>query len=230
MNKIHSIVWNAAAGRWVVASEFATVAVAPTRAAVPCFARCSWPSLSRWHGAAPQVQRRCSSPAPRLMLPMARGLSRTSLLPMAPPASSLATAVRWSSRKCLHIGGTANRATQNLDLSGLSHYVFDNASLDFNVGGRVMGGTRDQTGATTGTVVLASDTNLIRASHLGIGDVGRNVSAMATNQGTLRLGQNNTINADSITLGGNQSGGTLVFQDSVTDGTLTCVAPTGRAP
>ena len=228
MNKIHSIVWNAPPvdGRRL---RIRHPSPSRPRGAVPCFARCSWPSLSRWHGAAPQVQRRCSSPAPRLMLPMARGLSRTSLLPMAPPASSLATAVRWSSREMPSTSAAPRTAPPRTWTSAGSHYVFDNASLDFNVGGRVMGGTRDQTGAPpVRSCWLRTPTSSARRT------LALAMSAERQRDGDqsryLRLGQNNTINADSITLGGNQSGGTLVFQDSVTDGTLTCVAPTGRAP
>ncbi|MDA3304758.1 MULTISPECIES: autotransporter outer membrane beta-barrel domain-containing protein [Stenotrophomonas] len=230
MNKIHSIVWNAAAGRWVVASEFATRrgrAHAGSRTVLRPLQLAVAVALA-WGGAAGAE----TLQFPGAPVDVADGTRVVEDIIVANGATGVVvgnggTLVQQGN--AFYIGGTANRAAQNLDLSGLSHYVFDNASLDFNVGGRVMGGSRDQTGATTGTVVLASDTNLIRASHLGIGDVGRNISAAATNQGTVRLGQNNTINADSITLGGNQSGGTLVFQDSVTDGTLTLRGSDGES-
>ncbi|QZN81306.1 autotransporter outer membrane beta-barrel domain-containing protein [Stenotrophomonas sp. DR822] len=222
MNTIHAIAWDAAAGRWLVASEVAT-----RRTRVKAGRHASLRPLQlataialAWSGAAAAE----TLQFPAAPVDISDGTRIVDNILVADGATGIVrgeggTLIQQANS--FRIGGTVNRGTQNLDLSGLSNYVFDNAQGVYSVGGRAVGGAWNQTGATTGAVTLASGSNLIRASYFGIGDVGRSISANATNQGTVRLGRNNTIYADRIILGGNQSSGTLTFQDSVTEGTLT---------
>ena len=222
MNNIHAIAWDKAAGRWVVASEVATrrprVKVGRHASLRPL--KLATAIALAWSGAATAE----TLQFPAAPVDISDGTRIVDNILVANGATGVVrgeggTLIQQANS--FRIGGTVNRGTQNLDLSGLSNYVFDNAQGAYSVGGRAVGGAWNQTGATTGAVTLASGSNLIRASYFGIGDVGRSISANATNQGTVRLGQNNTINADRIIVGGNQSSGTLTFQGPVTEGTLT---------
>ncbi|RKF49455.1 hypothetical protein BCY88_17685 [Paraburkholderia fungorum] len=127
------------------------------------------------------------------------------------------------------LGGTVYRTTQTLDMSGLSNFVFNSPTSLFSVSGQMSGGAV-QAGSTAGTLVLAGDSNTITASRFGIGDRNRSLSANATNDGTVSLGQRNTINADLIMIGNNQAGGTLNFQSGVADGTLVVRGTDGSSP
>lgn len=118
------------------------------------------------------------------------------------------------------IGGTASNTVQNLDMSGLSNYVFDGAGAVFSASGQATGGAANTTGVSNTLVNLAAGTNVITAARFGVADTTRNVQGRATNQGTVRLGQTNFINADAITIGVNQTNGTLNFQDGIIDGTV----------
>lgn len=222
MNNIHAIAWDKAAGRWVVASEVATrrprVKVGRHASLRPL--KLATAIALAWSGAATAE----TLQFPAAPVDISDGTRIVDNILVANGATGVVrgeggTLIQQANS--FRIGGSVNRGTQNLDLSGLSNYVFDNAQGAYSVGGRAVGGAWNQTGATTGAVTLASGSNLIRASYFGIGDVGRSISANATNQGTVRLGQNNTINADRIIVGGNQSSGTLTFQGPVTEGTLT---------
>jgi outer membrane autotransporter protein len=118
------------------------------------------------------------------------------------------------------IGGTASNTVQNLDMSGLTNFVFDSPSAVFSASGRATGGAANTTGVSNTLVNLASGTNTITASVFGVANTSRSVSGPATNQGTVRLGQTNTINADQIIVGASQTVGLLNFQDGITDGTV----------
>ena len=114
-------------------------------------------------------------------------------------------------------------------MSGLTNFIFDNATQAFSVGGQVNGATGS--GNTVGTLTLAAANNILTASSFGVADVGRNVSAIATNVGTVYLGQANTINADTISIGGtNQANGSLSFASGISGGTLVLRGTDGSSP
>jgi outer membrane autotransporter protein len=222
MNNIHRIVWNAACGRWVVASELA----------------CRGPRAGQARAAA----------APRpLLLALAVSLAsiggagaQTIQFPGAPVdigsdtrtvdgvlvANGATGVIVGDGGTLVHqgsdfrIGGTVNNSQQSLDMRGLSNYVFDGAGATFSVSGSASGGAINTRGVSSGLVNLAAGSNVITASQFGVADRIRNVSGLATNQGTLRLGRYNAINADMVTIGVSQTVGTLNFQDGITDGML----------
>lgn len=112
------------------------------------------------------------------------------------------------------LGGSGGSNTQ-LSMAGLASFAFDNAGQSFIVSGQ---GTTS--GADSGTLILAAD-NLITTSHFGVGNVGRgDSSGNPTNKGSVKLGQNNSINADTITIGARNASGELSFQDDISDGHL----------
>ncbi|CAB3729785.1 hypothetical protein LMG24238_05618 [Paraburkholderia sediminicola] len=115
------------------------------------------------------------------------------------------------------LGGTLNGTTQTLDMSGLTNFASDNPARVFSVGGQIGAGAA-VTGTTNGTLTLAAGNNTITAQTFGVANRARSVSSLASNTGTVLLGQNNTINADVIAIGANQSNGTLTFQSGITDG------------
>lgn len=126
------------------------------------------------------------------------------------------------------VGGTVNGASQTLDMSNLSNFTFDNSAQNFSVGGQVVASAG--TGNTSGTLTLASGSNVITARQFGVGDVGRSVSSAANNVGVLNLGQSNHINADTIQIGNNQSNGTVRFAAGVTNGELVLRGTDGASP
>lgn len=220
MNKIHRVVWNAACGRWVVASELASRSPRASRA------------------------RDASRPRP-LVLAVALTLAGigsagadTIIFPGEPvdigsdtriidgvTVANGATGVIAGdgtlimSSADLRLGGTARNATQGLDLSGLANFAFDGAASRFSVSGQMTGGG-SMYSTTVGTLSLASGTNTITAASFGVGDVPRTVGAFARNAGTLLLGQENSINADRFIIGANQSTGALGFNAGIVDGTV----------
>ncbi|HUA82186.1 MAG TPA: hypothetical protein VL997_17540, partial [Dyella sp.] len=126
------------------------------------------------------------------------------------------------------LGGTTSGTSQALDMSGLTNFVFNNPTQAFTVGGASSAGTA----AATGTLTLASASNVITASSFNIANITNGGSnAASTNYGVVQLGQSNTINADTINVGtGAKTNGTLQFQSGITDGMLVLRGTNGTSP
>jgi hypothetical protein len=91
------------------------------------------------------------------------------------------------------LGGTASGASQVLNMTGLTNFVFDNATQPFVVSGNV------NSGSASGSLSLASTSNVITTSSFNIATIVDNgSSASQVNSGAVLLGQNNIINADTI--------------------------------
>ena len=104
-------------------------------------------------------------------------------------------------------GTASGQIINTLDMSALG-------SFTANVGTFTMA-TKDRNAA----VVLLSASNSITATTL---TVGNNATATSTNNNSfLGLGTTNTVNADTINVGTVRAGGTMAFQSSVTNGTIT---------
>lgn len=120
----------------------------------------------------------------------------------------------------MEIGANGANTTSTLDMSGLSNFVFDNATGTMVISGRRSGGATNSTDRSHGIVNLAGETNTLTASVLGVGSTSRAVQGPGINTGVLNLGQKNIFNVDSLILGANQGSGTLTFNANVSDGTL----------
>lgn len=222
MNNIHRVVWNAACGRWVVASELACCGPRAGQARAAAAPRplllALAVSLASIGGAAAQTIQFPGAPVDIG--------SDTRIVDGVLVANGATGVIVGDGGTLVHqgsdfrIGGTVNNSQQSLDMRGLSNYVFDGAGTTFSVSGSASGGAINTRGVSSGLVNLAAGSNVITASQFGVADRIRNVSGLATNQGTLRLGRYNAINADTVTIGVSQTVGTLNFQDGVTDGTL----------
>jgi autotransporter-associated beta strand protein len=107
---------------------------------------------------------------------------------------------------------TANSVT--VDLSGLSHFTYNDAASQF----RVAGGIPNNTGnRANGTLTLANTTNTITASAVVIGGGSSGNGGTAT----LNLGAGtNVINADTINIGFNKHTSTVQWLPETTTGTL----------
>jgi autotransporter-associated beta strand protein len=103
--------------------------------------------------------------------------------------------------------GTGNNQTATLNLSGLPTFAYNNAAGTFRVSGDR--NTAGQNGGH-GVLTLASGTNTITALNYGLGNI-NNSNNSGANTGTMNLGTTNTINAGTITIGGNRGAGTLQY-------------------
>jgi outer membrane autotransporter protein len=219
MNTIYRIVWSAATGKWVVASElaksrtrtnrrrFTPLAVGFLLAAVAT-AQVHADTINFPSGSTVDIG---SDTRTIDGLTVSNGATGTIVG---------ADGTLIYNGGDFRIGGTASNTVQNLDMRGLSNFVFDSPTAVFSASGRATGGAANTTGVSNTTLNLASGTNVITASSFGVADTSRSVQGSATNQGTVRLGQTNTINANVITIGTNQTNGTLNFQDGVSGGTV----------
>lgn len=103
------------------------------------------------------------------------------------------------------------------DMSGMDGFVWDGAAHIFRVGLR--SGTGNSGGGVGAATTLLADTNTITASALAVGDI------QANNHGgnsLLRLGETNTLNANTINVGAsNRSNATLNFRDGLTNPSVT---------
>jgi outer membrane autotransporter protein len=222
VNNIYRIVWSAATGRWVVASELATRS--PRQAGRrrlghrPLVLALGMSLL----GVATAHAESLDFPA-SATVDIGSGTRHIDGLTVANGASG---SIVGAGGTLVHdgadfrVGGTARSTEQNLDMGGLSNFVFDGAGNVFSVSGRATGGAANTTGISNALVNLAGGTNVITAASFGVADVSRSVQGPATNQATLRLGQDNIVNADVVTIGTNQTNGILNFQDGVSNGTL----------
>ncbi|TCV96394.1 outer membrane autotransporter protein [Luteibacter rhizovicinus] len=219
MNTIYRIVWNAATGKWVVASELAKSRTRMNRRRLTPLAV----SFLLAGVAMAQVH------ADTISFPSGSTVdigSDTRVIDGLTVSNGATGTIIGTGGTLIYnggdfrIGGTASNTVQNLDMSGLTNFVFDSPTAVFSASGRATGGAANTTGVSNTTFNLASGTNVITASSFGVADTSRTVQGPATNQGTVRLGQTNTINADQITIGTNQTNGTLNFQDGISGGTV----------
>jgi fibronectin-binding autotransporter adhesin len=123
------------------------------------------------------------------------------------------------------LGSTVSSAgLQTFDLTAVPTFVYSASAQPFNVGGAV-----NAAPAASATMLLAA-TNTITAASFGVGAF-TNENFSAQNTGTVELGQMNTINASSITVGYNKNVGVLQFLPGLTNPTLVIrnTAGNGRA-
>jgi autotransporter-associated beta strand protein len=122
----------------------------------------------------------------------------------------------------LNVGSGSTGAvtgTTTLDLRGLSAFSYTNPAGTFavNTTGTLAGGASVVKGGTFATLVNTATTNTITAAHVQIGNStdGPNVS-----QSTLGLGQTNTYNTGTLTIGAYRGNGTVAYQSGVSGGSL----------
>jgi len=107
------------------------------------------------------------------------------------------------------LGSATSGQSQELNMSGISSFIFDNASQAFGVSGRLSGS--GNAANTRATLTLAPN-SIITASSFGVGDISSGASNPARNIGVVNLGQSTTINADSIDIGsGTKTQGTMTL-------------------
>ena len=124
-------------------------------------------------------------------------------------------------------GGTLTAARNvTANMSGLEEFVWNGEDYTFRVGLR-SGAGNSHSGSTGVHTALMADTNTISATLLAVGDL------QANNHGGnafLRLGENNTLNADTINVGAsNRSNATLNFRDGLDTPTVTIRGTDGVA-
>ncbi|GGA15258.1 autotransporter outer membrane beta-barrel domain-containing protein [Dyella caseinilytica] len=230
MNAVYRVVWNAAIGRWVAAPELAKsrtngggrrnakVPMRPRPALTPLAASLLLGAVTISPAHADSIQFPTGS-----TVDIGSETRTIDTLTVSNGATGIITGLDGTliyNGGNFRIGGTASNTVQNLDMSGLTNFVFDSPTAVFSASGRATGGPANTTGVSNTTLNLASGTNTITASSFGVADTARSVSGPATNQGTVGLGQTNTINADQITIGVNQTVGMLNFQDGIAGGTV----------
>jgi autotransporter-associated beta strand protein len=122
----------------------------------------------------------------------------------------------------LNVGSGSTGAvtgTTTLDLRGLSAFSYTNPVGTFavNTTGTLAGGASVVKGGTFATLMNTATTNTITAAHVQIGNStdGPNVS-----QSTLGLGQTNTYNTGTLTIGAYRGNATVAYQSGVTGGSL----------
>lgn len=122
----------------------------------------------------------------------------------------------------LNVGSGSTGAvtgTTTLDLRGLSAFSYTNPVGTFavNTTGTLAGGASVVKGGTFATIVNTATTNTITAAHVQIGNStdGPNVS-----QSTLGLGQSNTYNTGTLTIGAYRGNATVAYQAGVSGGSL----------
>ena len=122
----------------------------------------------------------------------------------------------------LNVGSGSTGAvtgTTALDLRGLSAFSYTNPAGTFavNTTGTLAGGASVVKGGTFATIVNTATTTTVTAAHVQIGNStdGPNVS-----QSTLGLGQTNTYNTGTLTIGAYRGNATVAYQSGVTGGSL----------
>ena len=109
--------------------------------------------------------------------------------------------------------------TTTLDLRGLSAFSYTNPAGTFavNTTGTLAGGTSVVKGGTFATLMNTATTTTVTAAHVQIGNStdGPNVS-----QSTLGLGQTNTYNTGTLTVGAYRGNGTVSYLAGVSGGSL----------
>ncbi|MET0263806.1 MAG: autotransporter-associated beta strand repeat-containing protein, partial [Rariglobus sp.] len=129
-------------------------------------------------------------------------------------ATILGTGTLTLNGASVQIGGTTG--TQTVNMAGLSNFIYDNAAGSFYVGGLAN---------PANAVVTLAGTNVITASTFGIASN----SSVSDNghPGTVRLGQTNTINANTIQVGGTAGSGTLEFTTGLAPAPTLTIRGTG---
>ncbi len=122
----------------------------------------------------------------------------------------------------LNVGSGSTGAvtgTTTLDLRGLSAFSYTNPVGTFavNTTGTLAGGASVVKGGTFATIVNTATTTTVTAAHVQIGNStdGPNVS-----QSTLGLGQTNTYNTGTLTIGAYRGNATVAYQAGVSGGSL----------
>jgi autotransporter-associated beta strand protein len=106
----------------------------------------------------------------------------------------------------------AGSGTTALDFRGLSSFVYSNASGTFGIGT-----TGTLASGTFATIVNTATANTITAAHVQIGN---SANGPGVSQSTLGLGQTNTYNTGTLTVGAYRGNGTVAYQSGVTGGSL----------
>jgi len=106
----------------------------------------------------------------------------------------------------------AGSGTTALDLRGLSSFVYSNASGTFGIST-----TGTLASGTFATIVNTATANTITAAHVQIGN---SANGPGVSQSTLGLGQTNTYNTGTLTIGAYRGNGTVAYQSGVTGGSL----------
>jgi len=106
----------------------------------------------------------------------------------------------------------AGSGTTALDFRGLSSFVYSNASGTFGIGT-----TGTLASGTFATIVNTATANTVTASHVQIGN---SANGPVVSQSTLGLGQTNTYNTGTLTVGAYRGNGTVAYQSGVTGGIL----------
>jgi len=106
----------------------------------------------------------------------------------------------------------AGSGTTALDFRGLSSFVYANASGTFGIGT-----TGTLASGTFATTVNTATANTITAAHVQIGN---SANGPGVSQSTLGLGQGNTYNTGTLTIGAYRGNGTVAYQSGVTGGSL----------
>ena len=106
----------------------------------------------------------------------------------------------------------AGSGTTALDFRGLSSFVYSNASGTFGIGT-----TGTLASGTFATIVNTATANTITAAHVQIGN---SANGPSVSQSTLGLGQTNTYNTGTLTVGAYRGNGTVAYQSGVTGGSL----------
>lgn len=109
--------------------------------------------------------------------------------------------------------------TSTLDLKGLSSFSYSNAAGTFavNTTGTLQAAATVVGGGTFATVMSSATTNTITAAHIRIGN---SADGAAVSQSTLGLGQANTYNTGTLTIGAYRGNGTVSYLSGVNGGTL----------
>ena len=109
--------------------------------------------------------------------------------------------------------------TTTLDLRGLSTFSYTNASGTFSINttGTLAGGGTVVAGGTFATLVNTATSNTVTAAHVQIGN---SANGPVVSQSTLGLGQANTYNTGTLTIGAYRGNGTVAYQAGVSGGSL----------
>ncbi|MFM7205581.1 MAG: beta strand repeat-containing protein, partial [Planctomycetaceae bacterium] len=109
--------------------------------------------------------------------------------------------------------------TTTLDMKGLSSFSYANVSGTFavNTSGTLQAAATVVGGGTFATLMNSATTTTITAAHIRIGN---STDGTAVSQSTVGLGQTNTYNTGTLTIGAYRGNGTMSYLAGVTGGSL----------
>ena len=110
----------------------------------------------------------------------------------------------------------ASSTSRNLNLSGLSSFVYNNSANIF----RVDGNSLSNQSSATATLTLATASSITAASFY-VGQTAQNTGGSGNDSAIVNLGQNTTIDANSILLGLYHDAGTLHYGSATNNPILT---------